>query len=90
MSQFTHYRVHSDRQIPEITSDVVVSDGKSYLERLMSQLNIVITHLDEESIEFDLIGVDASIANALRRIFLAEVRAFFPIILHPPTSLCSS
>eukprot|EP00981_Chlorochromonas_danica_P012690 scaffold5259_cov168-Ochromonas_danica.AAC.6 len=55
MSQFTHYRVHSDRQIPEITSDLVVPDGKSYLERLISQLNIVITHLDEESIEFDLI-----------------------------------
>jgi DNA-directed RNA polymerase alpha subunit len=27
-----------------------------------------------QDIEFDLIGVDASIANALRRIMLAEVR----------------
>ena len=27
-----------------------------------------------QDIEFDLVGVDASIANALRRIMLAEVR----------------
>ena len=29
--------------------------------------------LDNESMEFDLIGVDPAIANALRRILLAEV-----------------
>ena len=29
-----------------------------------------------QDIEFDLVGVDASIANALRRIMLAEVREY--------------
>ena len=30
----------------------------------------------KQDIEFDLVGVDASIANALRRIMLAEVREY--------------
>jgi len=36
-------------------------------------LNIKISRLSSSSIEFDIIGIDASIANALRRIMLAEV-----------------
>jgi DNA-directed RNA polymerases I and III subunit RPAC1 len=32
-----------------------------------------VTRLSNRSIEFDLIGVDASIANAFRRILIAEV-----------------
>ncbi|XP_064600500.1 DNA-directed RNA polymerases I and III subunit RPAC1-like [Liolophura sinensis] len=35
------------------------------------QINII--HLDEELMEFDMVGVDAAIANAFRRILLAEV-----------------
>lgn len=30
--------------------------------------------LSQRSVEFDLVGVDASIANAFRRILIAEVR----------------
>ena len=33
-----------------------------------------VIRLSERNIEFDLIGVDASIANALRRILMSEVR----------------
>lgn len=34
-----------------------------------------ITRLSNRSVEFDVVGVDASIANALRRILIAEVRS---------------
>jgi len=30
--------------------------------------------LSEEDMEFDMVGIDASIANAFRRILIAEVR----------------
>ncbi|KAJ2800053.1 DNA-directed RNA polymerase core subunit rpc40, partial [Coemansia furcata] len=43
------------------------------LEELKNALDIKIIHLTPTEIEFDLIGVDASIANALRRILLAEI-----------------
>ena len=38
------------------------------------KLQVHIQKLSERSVEFDLVGVDASIANALRRILIAEVR----------------
>ncbi len=34
-------------------------------------------HLDESSVEFDMVGVNAAIANAFRRILLAEVGFLF-------------
>jgi len=46
--------------------------GGSILDRL-SNMKIEITSLNDEDLEFELIGVDASIANALRRIMMAEV-----------------
>ena len=36
-------------------------------------MKLEITHADDETVEFDLSGVDVSFANALRRIMLAEV-----------------
>jgi DNA-directed RNA polymerase I and III subunit RPAC1 len=76
MAQFTHYRVYGDRQIPEIGSELVREDQRGFIEKLSEKLQIIITSLDEESIEFDLVGIDSSIANALRRILLAEVCYF--------------
>jgi hypothetical protein len=38
------------------------------------KLQVKIQKLSKRSIEFDLVGVDASISNALRRILIAEVR----------------
>ena len=38
------------------------------------KLQVNIQKLSTRSVEFDLVGVDASIANALRRILIAEVR----------------
>ncbi|KAG8989994.1 DNA-directed RNA polymerase core subunit rpc40 [Tulasnella sp. JGI-2019a] len=43
------------------------------LERFKEKLVVQIQRLSEKTIELDLVGVDASIANALRRILLAEV-----------------
>ena len=73
MSSFTHYRVHHEEQVPVLagTSDEDLS--VDFASKLLANLEIDIISLNEEDIMFDLIGADVSIANALRRIMLAEV-----------------
>lgn len=51
----------------------------SYVERSRKKIDVKAVDVsdaggDENELVFDLVGVDASIANALRRILLAEVR----------------
>ncbi len=43
------------------------------LETFKKSLKIHINYLSETEMEFDLVGIDASIANAFRRILIAEV-----------------
>nr|XP_015830344.2 DNA-directed RNA polymerases I and III subunit RPAC1 isoform X1 [Nothobranchius furzeri] len=43
------------------------------MHQFQKNFRIDIVHLDESSMEFDMVGIDASIANAFRRILLAEV-----------------
>ncbi|KIK63186.1 hypothetical protein GYMLUDRAFT_72406 [Collybiopsis luxurians FD-317 M1] len=43
------------------------------LDKFKRNLKIRVQRLSQRSIEFDLVGVDASIANAFRRIMIAEV-----------------
>ena len=43
------------------------------LDRFRSSLRVNVTRLSQRSIELDLLGVDASIANAIRRALIAEV-----------------
>ena len=43
------------------------------LERFKRDFRVEVQSLDEEQIVFDLIGIDAALANAFRRILLAEV-----------------
>ena len=43
------------------------------MKDFIKNLKIKILHLDEETVKFDLIGVDPSLANALRRIMISEV-----------------
>ncbi|GAB9472309.1 DNA-directed RNA polymerase i and iii subunit rpac1 [Globisporangium polare] len=63
-------RVGSDApHMPDV--DTVTSHD--YVEQLKKQVKVKIQSLSEEEIVFDLIGIDASVANALRRILLAEV-----------------
>ena len=40
---------------------------------VLQRFQIKINRLTPENMEFDLVGVDASIANAFRRILIAEV-----------------
>ena len=40
---------------------------------LFQKLQIQISTLDDKTTEFDLIGIDASIANGFRRILIAEL-----------------
>jgi len=48
-------------------------DSESYVEALKKKMKIEIISINDEEIVFDFIGVDVSIANALRRILLSEV-----------------
>jgi len=45
----------------------------------LQKFRIDIVHLGKTEMEFDMVGVDASIANALRRILLAEVGVCFAL-----------
>ena len=53
---------------PFVVSTISLSLGNA------QRLQVKVQKLSTRSIEFDLVGVDASIANALRRILIAEVR----------------
>lgn len=50
-------------------------------EKFKKNLQVTIYALSPWQVEFDLVGVDASIANAVRRILIAEVKAYTEI--HP-------
>lgn len=47
------------------------------LAQFRDALRVTINSLSPSAIEFDLVGVDASVANALRRIVISEVRGAF-------------
>lgn len=70
MSKFV--RVHNEEQVPVMGGTVDPIPGE-YLNTLKKNMKINILTKNEDEIVFDLIGVDASIANALRRILIAEV-----------------
>lgn len=88
MSKFTHYSVQNDIQVADLNTTKKLN-GKDFITNFKEQLKIEIIDLTEESIVFDLIGVDAAIANALRRILLAEVPtvAIETIYMHTNTSI---
>lgn len=66
------YRVTHDQQLPELAGTEDVPTGQ-LISRLKTSCRIDIQKLTEEEMVFDLVGVDVSIANALRRILLAEL-----------------
>lgn len=43
------------------------------LERFQKNFRIEITKMEDDLLEFDMVGIDAALANAFRRILLAEV-----------------
>lgn len=74
MSGFTHYKVDNAIQRPIMsTTNMDIDNTGQFLNKIKKDLRINITKLTSDDIEFDLIGVDAAIANALRRILLSEV-----------------
>lgn len=56
---------------PMSTSDYTAVEWSCTL--CLQNFRIDIVNLDENSMEFDMVGIDAAIANAFRRILLAEV-----------------
>lgn len=54
---------------------VLTPGSRLHLVLFLSPQNfrVDVVHLDENSLEFDMVGIDAAIANAFRRILLAEV-----------------
>ena len=54
-----------------VTADDLPQD--KFVQNLRDKMRIQIIQLDEEKIVFDIRGIDAAVANALRRILLAEV-----------------
>lgn len=48
-------------------------DNSFSLERFKRDFKVKVFEMDDEHIVFDLIGIDCAIANAFRRILLAEV-----------------
>lgn len=79
MRMRTHVNVGP--QAPENTSGFEAADSFAALgidnsfslKQFKKSMSINVTHLTEDEMEFDLIGVDASLANAFRRILIAEV-----------------
>uniref|UniRef100_G3UX92 DNA-directed RNA polymerases I and III 40 kDa polypeptide n=1 Tax=Mus musculus TaxID=10090 RepID=G3UX92_MOUSE len=41
--------------------------------RFEKNFRVDVVQMDEDTLEFDMVGIDAAIANAFRRILLAEV-----------------
>lgn len=49
-------------------------DNSVRFDQFRNKFRVEVIRLSEDEIEFDMIGIDASIANAFRRILIAEVR----------------
>jgi hypothetical protein len=49
------------------------NETPSFLAQLRAQMRVRVLHESDDDIEFELVHVDAPIANALRRVLLAEV-----------------
>jgi DNA-directed RNA polymerase I and III subunit RPAC1 len=76
MTEFTHYRVHTDHQIAEMDGPGMGNEARNsgkFIQNMLQNMKVNILRRDKESIDFELIGIDASLANALRRIMLSEV-----------------
>lgn len=56
-------------------------DNSLRMDNFCKNFKIEIKRLTEDEMEFDMIGIDASIANAFRRILIAEVCAVHMSIL---------
>ena len=51
-------------------------DNSLQLEQFRKNFRVDVIRLEKEEMEFDMVGIDPSLANAFRRILIAEVRLF--------------
>lgn len=51
-------------------------DNSSRLDRFSNNFRVEVVRLNEDDMEFDMIVIDAAIANSFRRILIAEVCNF--------------
>mmetsp|Transcript_24020 Transcript_24020/g.66564 ORF Transcript_24020/g.66564 Transcript_24020/m.66564 type:complete len:383 (-) Transcript_24020:401-1549(-) len=63
----------SGLEYEHLRDETVPKDGKEYLERFQKHFRMNVIENEENNLVFELMGCDASFANALRRILLAEV-----------------
>uniref|UniRef100_A0A7S3JRG0 DNA-directed RNA polymerase RpoA/D/Rpb3-type domain-containing protein n=1 Tax=Aureoumbra lagunensis TaxID=44058 RepID=A0A7S3JRG0_9STRA len=66
------HSIHEEFRMKNEEEGALEKSG-SYADVVASRLSVEVTKSDREEVEFDLVGVDVSIANALRRIMIAEV-----------------
>ncbi|KAF7789292.1 hypothetical protein EIP86_000234 [Pleurotus ostreatoroseus] len=71
-----HVGIHKER-VSDVSSTEYPGhypgeDNSWDLEKFKENLQVKVHRLSQRSIEFDIVGVDASIANAFRRILIAE------------------
>lgn len=79
--QLHRTRVFCNSDAPDHTESVKYSgvyasmgvDNSLRLDQFRNNFEVKVIQLNEDDIEFDMIGIDASIANAFRRILLAEL-----------------
>ena len=57
-------------------------DNSLRLDEFRKNFKVKVTKLNEDDMEFDLIGIDASIANAFRRILISEVYFCYVVCFH--------
>lgn len=68
-----HIEHTSSTEYPNVYPSVVENEYSFDLTKFKEDLQIVVTKLEGTDLEFDLIGIDASVANAFRRIMISEV-----------------
>ncbi|KAI3970409.1 hypothetical protein MKX01_024056 [Papaver californicum] len=74
-------RVSCDKYAPTHTENIQSSgaytsvgvDNSLRLDQFRKNFRVTVVHLTEDDMEFDMIGIDPSIANAFRRILISEV-----------------
>lgn len=55
-------------------------DNSLRLDQFSNNFRVEVSRLTEDEMEFDMIGIDPAIANAFRRILLAEVCKLYNIV----------
>lgn len=56
-------------------------DNSLRFDQFRNNFKVEVKRLTEDDMEFDMIGIDASIANAFRRLLISEVRLLCLILL---------